>query len=184
TLRGNAGLPGVHMVDLALNVESVPVSAVAQLARRAKKNLPVDLVSQGSVQGNFTVKEDGAARRAEFQGRGEIADLRLQSTSTKVEFAPGDVPFELSSGRRSAHALLKGKSARQLDAEVLPAPDELHVEYGPFLVALGRPVPAQARGWLGRSGYGVVVRGDGEVSHILRLASLLGLPAVKASVEG
>ena len=184
TLRGDAGLPGVHKVDLALNVESVPVSAVAQLARRAKKNLPADLVSLGSVQGNFTVKEDGAARRAEFQGRGEIADLRLQSTSTKVEFAPGNVPFELSSGRRSAHALSKGKSGRRFDAEFLPAPDELHVEYGPFPVALGRPVPAQARGWVARSGYGMVVRGDGEVSHVLRLASLLGLPVVKASVEG
>jgi hypothetical protein len=30
----------------------------------------------------------------------------------------------------------------------------------------------------------MVVRGDGEVSHILRLAYLLGLPAVKATVEG
>ncbi len=184
TLRGNAGLPGVHMVDLALNVESVPVSAVAQLARRAKKNLPADLVSLGSLQGNFTVKEDGAARRAEFQGRGEIADLRLQSTSTKVEFAPGNVPFELSSGRRSAHALSKGRSGRQCDAEFLPAADELHVEYGPFPVALGRSAPAQARGWVGRSGYGIAVRGDGEVSHVLRLASLLGLPVIKASVEG
>ena len=62
TLRGDAGLPGVHKVDLALNVENVPVSAVAQLARRAKKNLPADLVSSGSVQGNFTVKEDGCRR--------------------------------------------------------------------------------------------------------------------------
>ena len=184
TLRGNAGLPGMHKVDLALSVESVPVSAVAQLARRAKKNLPADLVSLGSVQGNFTVKEDGAARRAEFQGRGEIADLRLQSTSTKVEFAPGNVPFELSSGRRSAHVLSKGRSGRQFDAEYLPAPDELHVEYGPFPVALGRPVPAQARGWVARSGYGMVVSGNGEVAHVLRLASLLGLPVARANVEG
>ena len=185
TLRGDAGLPGVHMVDLALNVENVPVSAVAQLARRAKKNLPADLVSSGSVQGNFTVKEDGASPRgAKFQGRGEITELRLQSLSTKVELAPGNVPFVLSSERGSAHTPSKGKAARQLEAEVLPAPDELHVEYGPFPVALGRPAPAQARGWVARSGYGMVVRGEGEVSHILRLASLLGLPAVKASVEG
>jgi hypothetical protein len=185
TLRGDAGLPGVRRVDLSLNVESVPVSAVGQLARRAKKNLPADLVSSGRVQGNFTVKEDGASpRRAEFQGRGEIADLRLQSATTKGEFAPGNVPFVLSSDRISAHTLSKGRSARQLDAEVLPAPDELHLEYGPFPVALGRPVPAQARGWVARSGYGMVVRGDGEVSHILRLAYLLGLPAVKATVEG
>src|SRR5580700_2346792 len=100
TLHGDAGLPGVHRVDLAMKLENVPMSAVAQLARRAKKNLPADLVSSGSVQGNFTVKEDGASpQRAEFQGRGEFTDLRLQSMSTKAEFAPGNVPFVLSSER-------------------------------------------------------------------------------------
>src|SRR5271154_2434954 len=100
TLRGAAGLPGVHRVDLTLNVESVPVSAVAQLARRAKKNLPADLVSTGNVQGNFTVKGEGASPRGpEFQGRGEITNLRLQSATTKVEFAPASLPFVLSSRR-------------------------------------------------------------------------------------
>jgi hypothetical protein len=190
TLHGDAGLPGVHRVDLALNVENVPVSSVAQLARRAKKNLPADLASAGNVQGSFTVKEEEASQRGpEFQGRGEITELRVQSATTKVEFAPGNVPFVLSSfmfssKRVSAHAPSKSKSVRGLAGDILPAPDELHVEYGPFPVALGRPVPAQARGWVGRSGYGVVIRGDGEVSHALRLASLLGLPAMKASVEG
>jgi hypothetical protein len=185
TLHGDAGLPGVRRVDLALNLESVPVSAVAQLARRAKKNLPADLASAGNVQGNFTVKEEGASPRGpEFQGRGEITNLRLQSATTKVEFAPASVPFVLSSKRAGPRAPSNGKSVRSLEAEVLPAPDELHVEFGPLPVALGRPVPAQGRGWVARSGYGLVIRGDGEVSHTLRLASLLGLPAVKASVEG
>jgi hypothetical protein len=185
TLHGDAALPGVRKIDLALNVESVPVSAAAQLARRAKKNLPTDLVSAGSVQGNFTVKEDGSSPRGpEFQGRGEITDLHLQSASAKVEMAPGNIPFVLSSNRAGAHALSRGTLVRQLAGAVSPAPDELHVEYGPFPVALGRPVPAQARGWVGRSGYGMVLRGDGEVAHTLRLANLLGLPAVKASVEG
>jgi AsmA-like protein len=45
-------------------------------------------------------------------------------------------------------------------------------------------LPAQAVGWVARSGYGLVIRGDGDVSRTLRLASLLGLPAVNASVEG
>jgi hypothetical protein len=185
TLHGDAGLPGVQQVDLALNVESVPVSAVAQLARRAKKNLPADLVSTGNVQGSFAVKDEGTSSHGpEFQGRGEITNLRLQSVTAKVEFAPGSVPFVLSSKRGSAYASSRGRFVRPFEAEVLPAADELHVEYGPFPVALGRPVPAQARGWVGRSGYGIVVRGEGEVSHTLRLASLLGLPAVKASVEG
>lgn len=184
TLHGDAGLPGMQHVNLSLNVEGVPVNAVVQAARHAKKDLPADLVSTGSVQGNFSVKEDGQSQLgAEFQGRGEIADLRLQSTSTRVEFAPGSVPFILRSGRTDTHASAGRKPVRQAN-DGLQVPDELHIEYGPFPVALGHPLPAQARGWLARSGYGMVVRGSGDVAHTLRLASLLGLPALKASAEG
>jgi AsmA family/AsmA-like C-terminal region len=185
TLRGDAGLPGVHRVDVALKMDSVPVSAVAQLARRAKEDLPADLVSTGTLEAGFTVKENGPAPRGpEFQGQGEITNLRLQSTNTKVDFASGSVPFALSSGHRSVRAVAKGKSGHPARVEILPPPDEFHIEYGPFPVAMGRPVPAQARGWLARSGYGMVIWGDGEVSRTLRMASLLGLPAVKANVEG
>jgi hypothetical protein len=184
-LHGDAGVPGVGQLNLALNLENVPVSAVAQLARRAKKDLPADLVATGSVQGNFTVKEQGTWPRVlDFQGRGEITNLRLQSASSKVEFAPGNLPFELSAAPDSAQDSLLSRPVRQLRAESLPVPGELHVEFGPFPVALGRTVPAQARGWVGRSGYGITVHGDGEVSRTLHLAGLLGLPAVKASVEG
>ncbi len=185
TLRGEAGLPGIHKVDLTLNAEEVPVGAVAQLARRAKKGIPADLVSGGSVQGSFAVNEEGpSARGAEFQGHGEITNLRLQSANAKVDFAPGNIPFTLSSGQGGSGAPSKGKSLQRVEGQVLPAPDELHIEYGPFPIALGRPIAAQARGWVARSGYGMSLRGDGEVSRTLRLASLLGLPAVKANVEG
>jgi hypothetical protein len=183
TLRGDAGLPGVHEVDLSLNVESVPVSAVGQLARRVKKDLPADLVSSGSAQGNFTVKED-AERRAEFRGRGEIVDLRLQSTSGKVELAPGNVALVLSSERSGVAVSAKRGSVRGGDAAKSLSTDGLRLEFGPFPVALGGPLPAQARGWVTRSGYGLAIRGEGEVSHILRLASLAGLPAVRANIEG
>jgi hypothetical protein len=184
TLRGEAGLPGVHHLDLALEVESVPMSAVVQLARRAKKDLPADLVSTGIVQGDFAVNEDGASSGGpKFQGRGQVTDLHLQSASIKGEFTSAKIPFVLGN-HTVAHARSRIRTVRWLDAEALPAPDELHVEFGPFPVAVGRPMPSQARGWVGRSGYGIVIQGDGEVSHTLRLASLLGLPAVRASVEG
>jgi hypothetical protein len=186
TMHGDAGMPGVHRVDLAMKMESVPMSAVAQLARRAKKNLPPDLVSAGNVEGDFTVKEEGASPGGpEFQGRGEITNLRLRSAMiTKVEFAAGSIPFVLSSRKVRVHATTPGRLARLLDVDGLPAPDELNVAFGPFPVALGRSLPAQATGWLARSGYSLAIRGDGDVSRTLRLASLLGLPAVNASVEG
>jgi hypothetical protein len=183
TLHGDAGLPGVRRINLSLNLESVPMAAVEQLARRAKKGLPVDLVATGSVQGNVVVKEDDTSDQGpDFQGRGEIADLRLQSASAKVDLAPGSVPFVL--GSSGIHASSKNSSLRTLKDAILPPQDELHIEYGPFPVALGRPAPAQVRGWVARSGYGMVVRGEGEVSHTLRAASLMGLPAMRANVAG
>ncbi len=183
TLHGDAGQPGMHRLDLVLNLENIPISSVAQLARRAKKDLPADLVATGSVQGNFEAQENGPpARGPEFHGHGEIDGLHLQSASGKAEVAPGNIPFVLSSEPGTAHVLTK--AARQPDAEVLPASHELHIEYGPFLVAMGSPVPAQVRGWVGRSGYGLFIRGDGEVSRTLRMTSLLGLKALKASAEG
>jgi hypothetical protein len=188
TLHGDAGLPGVHTVDLTLNVEGVPMTGVVQLARRAKKNLPADLIPTGSVQGNFAVRELGASTHGpEFQGKGEIADLRLQSASNKVDVSPGSVPFVLTSDNANIRAAKKNSrrsSAKVFLPEVFPAANGLRVEYGPFPVALGQTAPAQARGWIGRSGYGMVIRGNGQVSRTLRLASLLGLPALKATVEG
>ena len=185
TLHGDAGLPGVHRINLSLNLESVPMTAVEQLARRAKKGLPADLVATGSVQGNFVLKEkedDTLGRGPDFQGQGEIADLRLQSASANVDLAPGSVPFVL--GSAGIHASSKNVSVWHLKNEILPPQDELRLEYGPFPVVLGRPAPAQVRGWVARSGYGMVVRGEGEVSHTLRAASLLGLPAMRANVAG
>jgi len=189
TLRGEAGLPGVHDVSLTLNLESVPMSAVVQLARRAKKGLPADLVSAGTVQGDFAVNESAASPQgADFHGRGQITDLHLQSANTKVEFVTRNIPFALSNHSDSlSHSDLvrsKVRIVRKADAEPAPVADELHVEFGPFPVALGRPMPAQVRGWMGRSGYGIAIRGEGEISHTLRLASLLGLQAVRANVEG
>ncbi len=183
TLRGEAGLPGVHKIDLALNVEKIPMSAVAQLARRAKKNLPVDLVSSGTVQGDFAVTENGElAQGRDFHGRGQILDFHLQSVNTRVELAPRNIPFVLSTQIGSIYGSSVRSKIRKADLEQIA--DRLRVEFGPFPVALGRPLPAQARGWMGRSGYGIAIRGDGEISHTLRVANLLGLPTLRTNAEG
>ncbi len=181
-LRGDAGRPGLHLLNLSLNVENVPVSSLAQLARRAKKDLPADIAAEGNVRGNFTVKETASAKGPAFDGRGEITNLQLESASTKAEFAPESFPFSLGSGRDSNDGSPRRKFNRQ--SAGLPSSDELCIQFGPFALALGRAAPAQVRGWLGLSGYQIAVRGDGEISHALRMANLFGLPATKASVEG
>lgn len=177
TLHGDAGLPGVHRVDLSLELANVPMSAVTQLAQRAKKNLPADLVAAGGVQGDFIAREDRNSQDGPaLEGQGEITDLRLQSENSQVDWPVGTVPFVLVSG--------KNRSRRTLEEPFVYAANGLRLEYGPFPVALGKATPAQARGWFGPSGYAVAVRGEGEISHTLRLASLLGLPAMQANVDG
>ena len=186
-LRGDAGLAGVRKIDLALSVENVPVSNVEQLAHRAKKDLPADLVATGSVQGSFTMRETGDSPGGfELQGRGEISALHLQSANTKAEIAFGNIGFVLSNRGRTSMAS-KRSAVRKLDAEALPPPDEPYIEYGPVPVALGRPAPAQSvRGYKGclRSGYGMTIRRRSKCTHLAEAASLLGLPAMKANVEG
>ena len=182
TLLGEAGLPATRSIDLALKVENVPASSAVQLLRRAKKDLAPDLVSAGIVRGDFAVHREAASSSApDFQGSGQITGLRLQSAIARADFAPHSIPFSLSS-RPVTAATAKTESDKTSAA--FPFGAGLHVEFGPFPVALGRTVPAQAYGWVARSGYNIVLRGEGEVSHTLRLASLLGLPAIKANLEG
>jgi hypothetical protein len=179
TLHGDAGLPGVHRVNLSLELSNVPVSAAAQLARRAKKNLPEDLVATGGVQGDFVARENGNSTGGpEFEGQGEITDLRVQSVSNKVDLSPGTVPFVLISGKASrpkSKSFLRGAFAHDTNG--------LRLEYGPVSIALGR-ARAEARGWFGESGYGLALHGEGEIQPTLHLASLAGLPAVTTDAEG
>jgi hypothetical protein len=182
TLHGDAGRPGAQMLDLAINAENIPANSVAQLARRVKKDLPSDLVATGMMRGNVTVKRDGEPQ-PQIEGRVEITNLRAESASENVGLAPGNVPFTISS--QEASEVVLGKNAnRQLHAGVPPPANELRIEYGPFGVGLGRAAVAQVRGWFARSGYCVSVRGDGEISHILKVADALGLPAIKANAQG
>lgn len=180
TLRGDAGLPGIHKIDLALNMDRVPIASVTALARRAKKNLPADLVSTGTMQGNFTVKENQKLP-AEYTGRGEITNFQLRSANTNVEFAAATIPFSLAPGPTDSGVHL---GLRSTSVEILPLADELHIQYGPFPVALGRPAPALVRGWISRSGYAIALDGGGEISHVLRLAGLLAVPAIQSAVDG
>jgi hypothetical protein len=181
TVKGDAGPLGSRLLNLTLNLESVPANSFAQLIRRAKKDLPADLIAEGTVSGNFSVRGDGLSA-PEFEGAGELLELRLQSVSNKIEFAPGKVPFVLSP---QAHSYRPDKqNSRGPNLELSPPFGEIRIDYGPIPVALGRPVPAQVHGWFARSGYGLSLHGEGEVSQTLRLASLFGLPALRANASG
>ena len=192
SLRGDAGLPGVHRYNLVLTAEQLPVSALAALAQRAKKNLPLDLAAEGSVEGSFAIRNDGGSGEGDFAGRGEISGLHLASASNKALLDVASIPFALASGNfvtqiPSRKKGLAGTARFAFAKQNLPHmqfPDALHIEVGPFPVAMGRPAPAFARAWVSRSGYGVALAGETEVAHGLRLAHLFGLPAPSISAGG
>ncbi|MGA7908902.1 MAG: AsmA family protein [Candidatus Sulfotelmatobacter sp.] len=188
-LHGDVGLPGTHVAVMAMEAEQLPVSALTELARRAKKDLSADLVATGTVQGSFTMHEGGPAPAGvQFEGRGEIADLHIGSgtgsATGKLELGPETVPFVLDSGAREASS--RGpKALMPVGKDVPHAAGETRLRFGPVAIALGTPkAPAAIQGWVARSGYGLNLSGEGEVSRVLRLARLLGLPALTAAAEG
>ncbi|HME36825.1 MAG TPA: AsmA family protein [Candidatus Sulfotelmatobacter sp.] len=178
TLTGDMGLPGSHSYALVLTAENVPASAAALLIERAKKNLPEDLVAGGTVRGNLRIDE-AAGSKLQLEGRGEIADFRLASTTNKAEIGPETVPFLLTVGDSSTRKL----SLRR----VMPGmrvPDSPHVEFAPFPVGIGRTVAPTARGWVDRGGYNFEVAGEADIAKSLRIARMFGLAALQSAAEG
>ncbi len=180
TLKGNMGLPGSHSYEVVLAAESVPASAAAMLAQRAKGNLPDDLVAGGTVRGTLRIEQKaGTAAAPQFEGRGEIANLRLSSPANKTDIAAEAIPFLLTAGNSSATAARRQATRRNLPG--MRFPEGPRLEFGPLPVAIGRVVPPTGRGWLNRSGYNLSLLGEVVIPKTLRLAQMLGLPALQSS---
>ena len=79
------------------------------LVQRVKKNLPEDLVADGTIGGSLHMERNSAtASQLRFEGRGEFDDLRVASTASKVEVGPETLPFLLTSdGSETGPALRK-----------------------------------------------------------------------------
>lgn len=186
TLKGSMGFPGSHSYGLLLTAQSVPASAMAVLAQRAKKNLPDDLTAGGIMRGSLRIEEKAETGAGlQFEGRGEFSGLRLGSAANKAEIVAETVPFLLTSGdllnnTKSARGPRR-RSQNQISPSIFDGP---HLEFGPFPVAMGRVQPPIARGWINRSGYNVSIAGEAEISKALRAARMFGLPALQSPTEG
>jgi len=182
TLKGDFGLPGSHNYDLALSAENVPASGVAALAQRAKKNLPLDLIAEGTLRGNVSLQVNAESPKIQFDGLGEVADFHLASAANKAEIGPGTIAFTLTAGESAGNTVANKPTVRR-SASVMKFPDGPHLEFGPFPVAMGHS-GTTVRGWINRSGYNISVAGEAEVAKALHTAKLIGLPALQTSIEG
>ncbi len=177
TLKGTMGLPGSHTYGLVLVAENVPANAAALLLERAKKNLPLDLVADGTVDGTLRIDE-AAGSKLQMEGKGEIAHFRLASATNDAEIGPETVPFLLAGGDASAR-----KPAVHKSAAGMRFPETPHLEFGPFPVAIGRTAPT-VRGWVDRGAYNFEVAGEADIAKALRMARMFGLVALQSNAEG
>ena len=185
SLKGESGLPGSRSYNLMLTAENVPASAALALIERAKKNLPDDLVATGNIEGSFLIAEN--AGNVSSEGQGKITDFQLSSAAEKTQIGRQTIPFSLvqgtgAKGARRQSALNPGKLG------VSPNQDPVvsigsRLAFGPILLSSGRAAPS-ALGWISRGGYGISISGEGEVSRLLHLARLGGIPALQANAEG
>lgn len=181
TLTGDMGLPGSHHFAVMLRAENAPASGALMLAARAKKNLPDDLTADGTVRADFSIQEDVAAgEKLRIRGHGEIANLRLESPSNKAEVGPENLPFTFVAGNSGAGVRENNRRA----GTGLSAPEGLSLEFGPVAIGTGRATNASVRGWINHGGYDIAIAGEAEIARTLRLAQMIGVPALVTSAEG
>ena len=184
TLKGDMGLPASHRYALIVKAESVPASALAVLAQRAKKNLPEDLVAEGMIQGSVSIQQNEATMsRLSIDGRGEISEIHLSSLSNKTEIGPEMIPFTLTAGDMAGSVRPRKMPPRKSGFH-LRAPEGPHVEFGPFAVGAGRATTPTAAGWIDRGGYSISIAGDADISKSLRVARMFGVPSLQSTAEG
>jgi AsmA family len=183
-VNGQAGTAASHGYDLTASAQGVPVSALVALVQRARKNLPNDLLADGTIGGKVVLRRASRGEKTVFEGTGKIANLRLASASNKAEFAPGNIPFTFSSAEEKEPDASRKASPAAREASISTSPAGPHIDIGPFPVALGRAKNCSARALANGFGYAVTLSGDAEVAHLARMARLFGLPAPKATAEG
>lgn len=182
SLRGAvAGLFGSRRYELSIAAREVPMADVAQLARRARRNLPADLTATGSLNAAFTLntKDLDEGPVATWAGGGTATGVRLRSSLLDPELALGEVKFAVAQGREypSRNA---GRRVRSLSVP----PQELLVTWAPFSVPLGTAVPATASAMADLDGYRVELHGDASMTRLLQVARVVGINAPTAGVEG
>ncbi|MGH9495422.1 MAG: AsmA family protein [Candidatus Sulfotelmatobacter sp.] len=157
TLTGDIGLPGSHRFAVLVKAVNVPASGLVALAQRAKNNLPDDLAAEGVLNGSFSMQED-ASRESPFriEGQGAVEAFRLASAAAKAEIGPVTLPLVLA--------------------------DE-QITLGPMGTSAGHAAPT-LRGLVSRAGYKLNFTGDAEIARTLRLARMIGIPALATTAEG
>ncbi|HZR31119.1 MAG TPA: AsmA family protein [Terriglobales bacterium] len=156
-----------------VTAQNVPMPAIVFAARHAKRDLPDDLISAGTLSAVFNFSRQ-AGSAPQWSGSGHTTGFRLGSPEKQTEL--GTVPFKIAS-----RPIILSQDKRQ---DIFVSDEQQLVTLGPFAIEMDTLEPVTVRGWLTRSGYFLSLRGDARVERILQLAKNVGLHAVQPAAKG
>lgn len=162
-----ASLTGSPSYDLRLTTQDLPLQSILALLRHAKGNVPEDLAVTGTLEGRAVAQ--GRYGAIHWSGGGSTTNFQLGSKSGGTEFTLGRIPFAIVADRNVAHPQSFSNT---------------RIDFGPFNVALGRPIPAQVHGSVSRTEYEVAMQGDAQLQSILKIARAVGVSAPRTAAEG
>jgi len=169
-------LLGARSYGLTFTAGDVPLQSVAQLATHVKSGIPDDVSAAGNLNAKISLATIAGTDLPEWQGQGEIKNLRLESVSSNAELVLATLPFTIQQTPSSMTAVR---------APFLGAlPSAPGVEIGPFNLPLGHAAPLQVHGWISTSTYNVRVKGDGQIQRFLQAARMLGISTPQTGADG
>jgi AsmA-like C-terminal region/AsmA family len=177
TLRGQVTHPFAgRQYDISIAAKDVAVQELVRFAQHAKRDLPLDLAADGTVDAAFTLQPqpEDPSRRQSWAGGGSTNRMVLRSRTFGSPLALGSIQFSLQPAANP-----KGRRPQPAS---LTAPLQLALE--PFEVDLGARAPATVRGIVTRADYALAVQGDADVARLLDVAQGLGIPAPPHAVTG
>lgn len=168
-LTGRIGSMNVNRVyHLSFSASDVPVPAVMALFRRAKQNIPDDLVSTGKLNAEIRLNDSANSKQPVWQGSGLIQNTRLFSRANNADLIVDRIPFVI---------------AQELPRKSL-ATAPPRIDIGPLHLALGAVAPANLHAWISTSGYSLQMQGDARIKNLLQAARLTGLSFARPNADG
>jgi hypothetical protein len=161
--------------DLALTAESLPVNALLNLARRAKRDLPPDLAAQGTIAASFHARRVSDAP-SEWVGNLVVSDLVLHSSVLgkdlsvfKAEAMANTI--EVSQPRRRGRYSGPAAPSRALVVESFDLP-------------LGAATPATVEGLLDDEHFALHFKGDARLERLQQFARAVGVGVPQIALAG
>ncbi|MGH9511006.1 MAG: AsmA family protein [Terriglobales bacterium] len=182
TMHGNVTAFEPPTYRLAVFAQDVPLQALIQLARHAKKDIPNDLLAGGTLDGSVKLqRENAGSAKTEWEGSGETSEFRLASQLAPSELFLPKIHFKITSGENNDISHQKGRPATRFPG---PNIEEPRVILSPFNVALGEPLAATVGGWFSHSGYNLTLNGNARLERLLRAARVVGIAAPQPDADG